>query len=81
LDPTHIVASGLGEVYSYVVHHHPQVPGKRTPFVVALVELEEGVRMLGELHDVDPEQVKVGLPVRVRFVPSGEFTLPAWEVR
>ena len=81
LDPTHTVASGLGEVYSYVVHHHPQVPGKRTPFVVALVELEEGVRMLGELLDVDPEQVKIGLPVRVRFVPSGEFVLPAWEVR
>ena len=81
LDPTHIVSSGLGEVYSYVVHHHPQVPGKRTPFVVALVELEEGVRMLGELLDIDPEQVKIGLPVRVRFVSSGEFTLPAWEVR
>ncbi|EWM17901.1 Zn-ribbon domain-containing OB-fold protein [Kutzneria sp. 744] len=81
LDPTHIVSSGLGEVYSYVVHHHPQVPGKQTPFVIALVELEEGVRMLGELLDVDPEQVKVGLPVRVRFVPSGEFALPAWEVR
>lgn len=81
LDPTHIVSSGLGEVYSYVVHHHPQVPGKRTPFVVALVELEEGVRMLGELLDIDPEQVKIGLPVQVRFVPSGDFTLPAWEVR
>jgi uncharacterized OB-fold protein len=81
LDPTHIVSSGQGEVYSYVVHHHPQVPGKRTPFVIALVELEEGVRMLGELLDVDPEQVKIGMPVRVRFVPSGEFTLPAWEVR
>jgi uncharacterized OB-fold protein len=81
LDPTYIVSSGLGEVYSYVVHHHPQVPGKRTPFVIALVELEEGVRMLGELHDVDPEQVKIGLPVRVRLVPSGEFVLPAWEVR
>ncbi|MFI9384928.1 bifunctional MaoC family dehydratase N-terminal/OB-fold nucleic acid binding domain-containing protein [Kutzneria sp. NPDC052558] len=81
LDPTYTVSSGLGEVYSYVVHHHPQVPGKRTPFVIALVELEEGVRMLGELLDVDPEQVKVGLPVRVRFVPSGEFTLPAWEAR
>jgi uncharacterized OB-fold protein len=37
--------------------------------------------MLGELHDVDPEQVKIGLPVRVRLVPSGEFVLPAWEVR
>ena len=41
-------------MFSYVVHHHPKVPGKTLPFVVALVELDEGVRMLGELIDVDP---------------------------
>ncbi|HJQ44396.1 MAG TPA: bifunctional MaoC family dehydratase N-terminal/OB-fold nucleic acid binding domain-containing protein, partial [Jatrophihabitantaceae bacterium] len=61
--PDHVVASGRGEVFSYVVHHHPPVPGKTLPFVVALVELEEGVRMLGELLDVDPADVHVGMPV------------------
>src|SRR5689334_25148326 len=41
------VAAGVGEVFSYVVHHHPPVPGKRLPMVVALVQLPEGVRIPG----------------------------------
>lgn len=73
------VAAGTGEVYSYVVHHHPPVPGKVLPFVIALVELPEGVRMVGELLGVRPDQVRVGLPVRAEFVRvDGELTLPAW---
>ena len=50
----YVVASGKGTVFSFVVHHAPKVPGRTLPFVIALVELEEGVRMLGELRDVDP---------------------------
>jgi uncharacterized OB-fold protein len=72
------VAAGTGEVFSYVVHHHPPVPGKRLPMVVALVQLPEGVRMLGEMPGVRPDQVRIGLPVRVTFVPAGEMSLPAW---
>ncbi|MCV7070372.1 OB-fold domain-containing protein, partial [Mycobacterium rufum] len=34
----------------------------------ALVELEEGVRMLGELRDVDPAAVKIGMPVRATYI-------------
>lgn len=80
--PRHIVASGLGEVYSYVVHHHPPVPGHTLPFVVALVELEEGVRLLAELVDVPPEEVRVGLPVRIGFTKiDDELTMPVWRPR
>ncbi|MPY96458.1 MAG: DNA-binding protein [Actinophytocola sp.] len=79
--PDYIVARGTGTVYSYVVHHHPKVPGKRLPFVVALVELDEGVRVLGELIDVDPDEVAIGLSVRAVFLRVDEdLTLPAWEV-
>ena len=46
--------AGRGTVFSFVVHHAPKVPGRTLPFVIALVELDEGVRMLGELRDVDP---------------------------
>jgi uncharacterized protein len=75
----YVVAAGTGEVYSYVVHHHPPVPGKKLPFVIALVRLPEGVRMVGELLDVDPEQVRIGLPVRAEFVRIDDaLTLPAW---
>jgi len=79
--PDYVVARGTGTVYSYVVHHHPKVPGKRLPFVVALVELDEGVRVLGELIDADPADVHIGLPVRAVFLRvDDELTLPAWEV-
>jgi uncharacterized OB-fold protein len=75
-----IVASGRGTVFSYVVHHHPNVPGKTLPFVVALVELEEGVRMLGELVDVDPASVSVGRPVELALTRiDDELTLPFWK--
>jgi uncharacterized protein len=73
------VAAGTGTVYSYVVHRHPPVPGKQLPIVIALVELAEGVRMLGELHGISPEQVGIGLPVRVEFTRiDDELVLPGW---
>lgn len=74
-----IVASGRGTVFSYVVHHHPKVPGKTPPFVVALVELDEGVRMLGELIDADPASVQIGMPVQIALTRiDDELTLPFW---
>jgi uncharacterized protein len=73
------LAVGTGTVYSYVVHRHPPVPGKQLPIVIALVELTEGVRMLGELHGVSPDQVSVGLPVRVAYARIDEaLALPGW---
>jgi uncharacterized OB-fold protein len=76
-----VIASGQGTVFSYVVHHHPPVPGRSLPFVVALVELEEGVRMLGELLGVDPSDVEIGMPVEVALTRvDDELTLPNWRV-
>jgi uncharacterized OB-fold protein/acyl dehydratase len=80
--PTHLVSDGVGEVYSYVVHHHPRVPGRETPFVVALVELDEGVRMLGELTGIAPDDVHIGLPVEVAFTKvDDDLTMPSWRPR
>lgn len=87
-DPVdYVVASGDGTVFSFVVHHAPKVPGRTLPFVIALVELDEGVRMLGELRGVDPESVQIGLPVRATYIDfpdsdiSPAWTLYAWEPR
>jgi 3-oxo-4,17-pregnadiene-20-carboxyl-CoA hydratase alpha subunit len=82
----YVVASGRGTVFSFVVHHAPKVPGRSLPFVVALVELAEGVRMLGELRDVDPSDVAVGMPVEALYLdfPGDDetgnepWTLYAW---
>jgi uncharacterized OB-fold protein len=77
--PDYVVASGRGEIFSYVVHHHPKVPGKKLPIVIALVELEEGVRMLGELLDADPATVEIGMPVELALTRiDDELTLPYW---
>lgn len=81
----YVVASGKGTVFSFVVHHAPKVPGRTVPFVIALVELEEGVRMLGELRNVDHSKVEIGMPVHATYIdfPAGEdgpaWTLYAWE--
>lgn len=81
----YVVAAGLGTVYSFVVHHAPKVPGRTLPFVIALIELEEGVRMLGELRNVDHTEVKIGMQVRATYIdfPAGDsgpgWTLYAWE--
>jgi 3-oxo-4,17-pregnadiene-20-carboxyl-CoA hydratase alpha subunit len=81
----YLVASGKGTVFSFVVHHAPKVPGRTVPFVIALIELEEGVRMLGELRNVDPATVEIGMPVRATYIdfPANDvgpaWTLYAWE--
>jgi uncharacterized OB-fold protein/acyl dehydratase len=73
------VASGRGTVFSFVVHHAPKVPGRTLPFVIALIELEEGVRMLGELRNTDPAGVEIGMPVRAMYIdfPANDVG-PAW---
>jgi uncharacterized protein len=75
----YVVASGKGTVFSFVVHHAPKVPGRTPPFVIALVELEEGVRMLGELRNVDHAAVEIGMPVRAMYIdfPANDVG-PAW---
>jgi uncharacterized OB-fold protein/acyl dehydratase len=75
----YVVASGKGTVFSFVVHHAPKVPGRTLPFVIALVELDEGVKMLGELRNADPATVEIGMPVRATYIdfPANDVG-PAW---
>lgn len=70
-------ASGKGSVYSYVVMHHPKFPGYEYPLIVGLIELEEGTRLVSNVVGCGPEDVHVGMPVRLSLeeVPGGQ-TLP-----
>jgi uncharacterized OB-fold protein/acyl dehydratase len=61
----HRVASGKGVVYSHAEVHHPQVPIFDYPLVVALVELEEGTRLVTNIVAVDPDAVQIGMPVEL----------------
>jgi len=72
-----VTASGRGTVYSFVVVHHPQVPGFDYPLPIAVVELEEGTRLVADLVGVDPADVHVGMPVVAELVAvDDELTLP-----
>jgi uncharacterized protein len=68
---------GRGTVYSYVVVHHPQVPAFDYPLPIAVVELEEGTRLVADLVGIEPDAVRIGMPVAVEFVVTDdELTLP-----
>ena len=69
-DMGYVVASGRGRIYSFNVVHHPQVPGFRYPLVVALVELDEGVRMVADLVGCPRDRVEIGMPVDVEWLDS-----------
>jgi uncharacterized OB-fold protein len=60
-----VAATGKGIVYSYVVVHRPPFPGYEYPLVVAVVELEEGTRIVSNLVGIDPKDVKMGMPVKL----------------
>lgn len=78
-DQSYVVAAGTGTVFSYVVHRHPPMPGKELPIVLALIDLDEGVRMVGEVADVSAEEIAIGMRLRVDFHRiDDDLTLPTW---
>lgn len=76
-----ITASGRGTIYSYtVVHRAPAGFQDRVPYVVALIDLDEGVRMMSNVVDAGSE-VRVGAPVQVIFDDvTAEITLPKFRL-
>ncbi len=72
--------SGKGTVYSWIVVRHPvpgDVYGCEVPYVVALVELAEGVRMASNIIDCDPDAVTADMAVEAVFDAVTEtVTLP-----
>ena len=63
------VSAGLGTVHATTVVH----PQKGTPYNVALIDIDEGFRMMSRVEDVPPEQVRIGMRVRFRVHrPAGD---------
>lgn len=64
-----VLPLGRGTIYTFTVTHQNQAPGFRDalPYVLAYVELAEGVRLLTNIVDCAPEAVRIGMPVEVVF--------------
>lgn len=72
-------SSGRGTVWTFTVVHRSQAPGFKDalPYVLAYVELEEGVQMLTNLVECDPARVTIGMPVEVTFeAVTPEVSIP-----
>lgn len=64
---------GKGSVVTYtVIHEAPSQFEMQKPYVVAIIELEEGVRLTSQVIDVKPEDVKIGLKVQAAFRKLGQ---------
>lgn len=64
-----VAVSGRAVVHTYTVNHQPWMPGFDPPYVVAIVELEEqpGLRLTTNIVGCEPDEVEIGMPVKVRF--------------
>lgn len=67
-------AAGTGEVYAVSVQHRPALPmfADRVPYAVALVELDEGIRMMTNIVGIDAEAVTIGQRVTVCWEPLSD---------
>jgi uncharacterized protein len=70
-------ASGRGVVFTYTIARRPTHPAfaDRVPYVIAVVELDEGPKLTTNLVDVDPDTVAIGLNVQATFEDVGDITL------
>lgn len=76
-----VKASGKGRLYSYIINHLP-APGFEGPFAVAVVELEEGPRLMSNILECEqtPEALQLDMPLEVTFEKlSDEITLPQFK--
>ena len=76
-------ASGGGRVHSYAVHHYPPLPGLPLPNVILLVDLDEGVRMVGDLDGrPDDPCLEIGarLSARIMADDGDDMLLVRWRL-
>lgn len=70
------VLSGSGAIVAFTTYrqtYHPEFPA---PYVIALVALKEGPRLVSNIVGCAPEDVALGMMVKARFEPRGDYILP-----
>lgn len=76
--------SGRGSVFSFTVVRRAPSPAfaDKLPYVVALIALEEGPHLLSHIVGLDPDAVRIGIPVTVEFEAIGDgMKLPVFRPR
>ena len=73
--------SGMGTVFTYTVNHQAYNPTVPLPYVIGLVDLveQEGLRLMTDIVHCNPDDVSIGMPVRVVFEQHDEIYVPLFE--
>jgi len=81
LDVAPQATSGRGRIASYTINHQAWKPELATPYVVAIVELDDqpGLRLLSNVVELVPDQVRIGMPVHVTFEQHEDVWLPLFK--
>ncbi|HEY3116841.1 MAG TPA: Zn-ribbon domain-containing OB-fold protein [Chloroflexota bacterium] len=77
-------STGKGRVYSFTISYQPAHPAfaDDVPYVIAIIDLDEGWRMVSNIVNIDPKEVQVGMKVEVVWDDvTPEFTLPKFQPR
>lgn len=75
-----IVSAGRGEVHSYVIMHHPPIPGYGFPIAVAVIDLEEGTRIISNVVGCELDEVHIGMKVELSIENvDDELKLPLFK--
>ena len=81
-DVAWVASAGNGVIYTFTVARRPPHPvfAEQVPLVVAVVELEEGVKLMTNIIECDPDNVAIGMSVKVAFEPvdDSEVVLPVF---
>jgi uncharacterized protein len=76
-------AAGTGSVHTFtIIRQNLALPFRdQLPYVIAMIDLPEGPRMMSSITHCAPEAVRIGMPVEVWFAPTGsddDLRLPFW---
>ena len=72
--------SGRGTVYTFTVNRREWAPGLDVPYIIAIVALDEqaDLRLMTNVVDVSPDEMVIGMPVRVEFREQGDAYVPVF---
>ncbi len=74
-----IELEGAGKLLSYtVIHVAPEQFQSMAPYIVGIVEFESGLRLPGMIRDLDPEEIRVRMDLKIDFDSSTSSKWPAW---
>jgi uncharacterized protein len=71
--------STRGSVFTFAVAQFSPYEDLPAPYVVGLVQLDDGPRIMTNIVDAEPSEVTIGMPVELTFIELDDFRLPVFK--